>query len=620
MRIKVIRLTGVASLFIFTLALSGCRSGSATSTTKPPAPLPAAQLLPSDADLEKQTIRFLEDRVKRDPEDFIAHNKLAGQYLQRVRETGDVTYLNLAAKAAHASLATLPPEQNTGGLTALALVEYASHDFVAARDHALQLSNLEPKKSYPYEILGDALLELGEYDKAAVAFHQMEQLGAIQGLTRVAIEQRMARLAALHGDTNRAQRHYTNALTVALALPTPPRETVAWCRWQLGETAFAIGDYGTAERHYRDALTTFPDYFRALASLGRVRAAQGDLAGAIEQYEHAVRIIPDPSFVAVLGDLYKLAGRDKEVAAQYSLVEKIGRLNELNGTLYNRQLALFYADHDLKAEAAYANAAKEYAVRKDVYGADALAWAALKVGKIVEAQTAIKEALRLGTKDARFFYHAGMIAQRAGNQRGAREYLKRALALNPQFDPLQASIARKALSSTPTPENPIRAMLDAVEQIKLGIYCRLSKKFEKAGICKDGYSLAYAVVYEIFADEAGKGSLGDFVLYHREQIAREVRDALDDDVIYHAVSIAFAGELMSLAVIRGEILSDESQRLVDHATNLGVEVANHRPRLGPRQRVYCAISAIRKNISTCQLMNKHEIPALHALAKRRRFR
>ena len=441
MPIKIIRLAEVISLFILALALAGCRSGSAISTTEPP----AAQLLPSDAAVAAQTIRFLEDRVERDPEDFIAHNKLATQYLQRVRETGDVTYLNLAAKAAHASLATLPPEQNTGGLTVLAQVEYASHNFVAARDHALQLTRLEASKSYPYQILGDALLELGEYDQAEVAFHKMEQLGGIQGLTRVTIEQRMARLAAMHGDLNGAQRHFSNALTTALALPVPPRETVAWCHWQLGETAFSAGDYPTAERHYRDALNTFPDYFRALASLGRARAAQGDLAGAIEQYEHAVHIIPDPSFVAALGDLYKLAGREKDAAAQYSLVEKIGRLNEFNGALYNRQLALFYADHDLKPETAYANASSEYALRRDIYGSDTLAWTALKAGHVAEAQTAIKEALHLGTKDARLFYHAGMIARAAGDQSSTREYLNRALTLSPQFDPLQAALARKVL-------------------------------------------------------------------------------------------------------------------------------------------------------------------------------
>jgi len=155
-----------------------------------------------------------------------------------------------------------------------------------------------------------------------------------------------------------------------------------------------------------------------------------------------VRILPDPTYIAALGDLYKLTGRDEDAKRQYELVEKIGQLSELNGALYNRQLALFYADHDLKTEEAYRLAAKEYEVRRDIYGADALAWTALKASKISEAQAAIKEALRFGTKDARIFYHAAMIARASGDETAARDFLQRALKLNPQFDPLQSAIAK----------------------------------------------------------------------------------------------------------------------------------------------------------------------------------
>src|SRR6185369_11142373 len=187
---------------------------------------------------------------------------------------------------------TLPPEQNVGGLTASAQVEFASHDFAAARDHAFRLTQLEPKKGYTYQLLGDALLELGEYEPAAAAYRTMEDLSGRQGLTRSAIEQRLARLAALHGDVSGSRQHFKNALTLALDLPEPPAETVAWCRWQLGEAAFAVGDYSTAEQQYKESLEGYPEYFRALASLGKTRAAQGDIKGAIEQLEHAVRIIP----------------------------------------------------------------------------------------------------------------------------------------------------------------------------------------------------------------------------------------------------------------------------------------------------------------------------------------
>jgi Flp pilus assembly protein TadD len=119
------------------------------------------------------------------------------------------------------------------------------------------------------------------------------------------------------------------------------------------------------------------------------------------------------------------------------------------GNLYNRQLALFYADHDRELERAYALASSEYALRRDIYGADALAWSALKHGKLAEAESAIHAALHLGTQDARLLYHAGMIAQAAGDGPHARDFLDRALRLSPRFDPMQARVAQQARSGSP---------------------------------------------------------------------------------------------------------------------------------------------------------------------------
>ncbi len=440
---KKIRFAQPVIIFLAAFAIISCSRSQATSVPDAKPETVAAQ--PSERPTVSETVRFLEERVKRDPEDFIANNKLAAEYLQRLRETGDITYLNLASRAANASLGTLPAEQNKGGLIALIQVEFSSHDFASARDHALRLIELESNKGYPYQFLGDSLLELGQYTEAETAFRNMEKFGGIQKIAQVATEQRLARLALLHGDNSGATRHFSAALKIASAIVEPPKETVAWCQWQLGETAFAGGDYKSAEKYYRDSLATFPDYFRSLASLARVRAAQQDLPGAIEQYERAVRILPDPNFVAALGDLYKIAGRGDQADNQYALVEQIGHLSALSGALYNRQLALFYADHDMKPDEAYTNAAKEYETRQDIYGADAVAWTALKAGKIAEAQNAIKDALKLGTKDAKIYYHAGMIAKAAGDRPQATRLLKTALSINPVFDPLQAENAKKAL-------------------------------------------------------------------------------------------------------------------------------------------------------------------------------
>src|SRR2546425_3072294 len=171
----------IAGVFWFSLLL-GCTNRQFPRTEDSTLSVPPAVLLPSTAATDAQTLRFLQDRIKADPDDFIAQNKLAAWHLQRVRETGDLASLEIAMKAALASLATLPAEHNTGALTLLAQAEFTAHDFIASRKHAERLIELEPGKGYPFEILGDALLEIGEYERAETAFREFEQSGGIQGL------------------------------------------------------------------------------------------------------------------------------------------------------------------------------------------------------------------------------------------------------------------------------------------------------------------------------------------------------------------------------------------------------------------------------------------------------
>jgi tetratricopeptide (TPR) repeat protein len=431
----------LVSVTIFLLFLAACREQPAPANKKLDTTQIAASLPADNNKAREQAIRFLENRVRQDPDDIAALNKLAGYYLQLQRETGNAQYLELAERAAQASLRVLPAEQNKGGLGAMINAAYAAHRFSEARDLAQLLIKIDPGKGYPFQSLGDSLLELGDYEGAEKAYTQSEQLSGVTFGNEV----RRARRAALRGDWPATARHYAKALQLAQDAATPDPETIAWTRWQLGETAFAQGQYAAAERHYQDSLKEFPDYHRALGGLARARAARGDTRQAVEIYEKLAKRLPDPVYIAALGDLYKLAGREPEAAAQYALVEQIAKLNALNGALYNRQLALFYADHDRQPEAAYAAVAKEYETRRDIYGADALAWAALKAGKIHEAQTAAKDALRLGTKDAKLFYHAGIIARAAGDKPTAQKYLRQALAQSPNFDPLQAVAAQKAL-------------------------------------------------------------------------------------------------------------------------------------------------------------------------------
>jgi tetratricopeptide (TPR) repeat protein len=160
-----------------------------------------------------------------------------------------------------------------------------------------------------------------------------------------------------------------------------------------------------------------------------------------------------PAYAAALGDVYAKDGQPAEAQKQYDLVDYISRLTTFNQNVYNRELAVFYADHGIHLNAALALARKEFDVRHDVYTWDALAWALYRNGRLEDAEEAINSALRLGTKDASIFFHAGLIYDGLHEESKAREFLERVAILNPQFNLLFADVARQSLaklSSGPT--------------------------------------------------------------------------------------------------------------------------------------------------------------------------
>jgi tetratricopeptide (TPR) repeat protein len=126
-------------------------------------------------------------------------------------------------------------------------------------------------------------------------------------------------------------------------------------------------------------------------------------------------------------------------------VEYIGLLSTLNKVLYNRELAYFYADHDIKLPEALELARREVENRQDIYAYDLLAWMLYKNGQPEAAQQAMREALKLGTKDAKLFFHAGMIAKRLGDTIKAQAYLRQALATNPHFHLALSEVAQQTL-------------------------------------------------------------------------------------------------------------------------------------------------------------------------------
>ena len=385
-----------------------------------------------------ELIRFHQKRVGADPDDALGYNRLASAYIQKARETGDVGYYGRAEKAVLRSLDLVPRGVSAASaVTTLAAIHLARHEFRSALQLAQRAIELGAPDPSPHAIAGDAYIELGEYAEARRAYARLEGATGLR-----APHARISYLRFLHGDADGAIAEMRRALKLTTGSAGEPR---AWIEAQLGDLLFLRGRLGDAEAAYDAALGSYPHYHRGLAGLGRVRAAQGRDAEAVEYYQRAVNIIPLPEYAASLGDVYERLGRADAARKQYALVEYIGRLNALNRVMHNRELALFYADRETNLDQAVDLARRELEARRDVYTYDVLAWTLFKRGRVTEARDAAREAVRLGTPDARLLFHAGMIHQAAGDTALARRYLEQALALNPQFHPLQAEVAARAL-------------------------------------------------------------------------------------------------------------------------------------------------------------------------------
>ncbi len=384
-----------------------------------------------------ERVGFYQTIAAHQPDELRYQNLLALAQIQKTRETQNFSYLDRADRIVQEVLS-----RDAGNYEALRVrsqIHLERHDFRKALENSARLVERDPEDAYNYGTLGDALMELGEYDKAADAYQKM-----VNRSPDLSSYNRASYYRFVAGDARGAIEVMKKA--VAAGNPALP-ENLAWCLTHLGTMYFQQGDLKAAGLAFEEAQRVFPNHSEALAGLGRVAAARGELGRAIELTKRSIGVVPVLDHVAQLADYYDLAGKKEQAEEQWRLVEFIDRLGEVNKEVHNRNLAMVYANRDLRLEKALALALRELEVRGDLYTWDAVAWAYYKNRKYDEAGKAIEKALAMNTPDPMLHYHAGVIAQAAGRNDEARKHLARALALNPQFDARQAPLARRALEA-----------------------------------------------------------------------------------------------------------------------------------------------------------------------------
>ncbi|HZJ51642.1 MAG TPA: tetratricopeptide repeat protein [Actinomycetota bacterium] len=430
-------LGGIAALAVVLLALGALQrvpESTGQAAPKLGTDVSSGLLVPQPTRDLGEAIASLEARIDGGAGDWRSYATLGLAYLQKGTAAADPTYYEKAQTALKRSL-EIKDSDNFEAFLGLGVLANARHDFAEGLEWGRKAALSNPSNAQARAVSGDALTELGRYGEAIDILQEMVDLRpSMSAYARVSYARE------LHGDVSGARRAMEMALDSAGS-----SSDGAWAAYQLGELHFNNGRVAEAEHEYRRALYLAPGYAPARAGLAKIIAAKRRPGEAIAILKPATTRYPSPELVILLGDLYRLDGRDQQAQRQYALLQAIQRLYRANRVNNDLELSLFNSDHGLDTDRALRLAQAEYARRQSVHVADALGWALYANDRFSEARRFSREALRLGTRNALFHFHAGMIELELNHREQARVHLRKALDINPHFSFLHAATARDAL-------------------------------------------------------------------------------------------------------------------------------------------------------------------------------
>ena len=281
------------------------------------------------------------------------------------------------------------------------------------------------------------LYRIGRYDEAGENYRiLLDKLPGSSAFSRQAV------LAELRGNLPLAEQFWKAAIDTDRS---DAPENAAWARVQLGAFYFTTGKLESAKGQFETALKVYPAYPAALAGLGRVAAARHDDSKAIEHYRAATAAVPQPEYIAALADLYTRDNQPQQASRQTSLMGVFSQLFEANGIRNDLTLILFDLDHGNAGPETLERARLAFEERPSLAAADIYAWALYRNGRLEDAQAYSERALRLGTQEPLYLFHAAVIAHARRDDGTARTHLERLMALNPEFSVMHSAEAAALL-------------------------------------------------------------------------------------------------------------------------------------------------------------------------------
>ena len=337
--------------------------------------------------------------------------RLGWAFVAKARESRDVGYYTMAEQTASCIDSVMPDAPESMLLRGHVL--YNLHRFREAETLARILVE-QRGLWFDFALLGDVLMERGALNQAIDVYQTViDQRPGPHAYARV------AQLRWFEGDLEGALE-----MMVMAARATSPRtpEPAAWVHVRLALLLIQIDELTAADAVLDRALALQPEYPPALHMKGRLRLAQGRFEDALLPLERAVEADPQPEFRWTLYEALRIAGREIAADDQKSALIERGEIED------PRTLALFLATLGGEPETALRLALLEQQRREDVFTLDAVAWALSGAGKNEAALEHSRRVLAVGTQNPRFYFHAGIIAARAGDRVQALELLGKAKA------------------------------------------------------------------------------------------------------------------------------------------------------------------------------------------------
>jgi tetratricopeptide (TPR) repeat protein len=348
-----------------------------------------------------RTVSEMEARVAAVPRDAAAAVRLADALLRQSRALGNGGLATRAERVLLRALADDPDRYDARRMLAASL--QSQHRFREAIREAERCLQIRRDDAWPWGVIGDGHLELGNYDEAFAAFDRMVSIRP-----DAASYARVSYARELQGDMDAALRLMKMALESTS--PNDP-ESRAWHHVQLGGLELARNRVDTARREYAHALHIFPDHPMALEGLARVAFARGRTSEALSLLDSAIAHAPTPAALALSAQVLRAGGRAAEADRRDALAEAAWRADAPDPAA----LALFLADRNRQLGEAVRLAESAARERRDIFTADALAWVYYRAGRLADASAASALALRTGTRDKTIRGHATTIAAALGD-------------------------------------------------------------------------------------------------------------------------------------------------------------------------------------------------------------